>query len=465
MRIFWKQLLIYLGTLIISFILLAAVLAQGIRTFLTEQKVTELTTLSHRVARSVENFAVYGAINIHMLAMEIFNIQQYTDATVMIINDSFDVLPVFGDFGEVLNDRELLPLLDGETVVVFGTVEHIAIEPLLVVGYPIWSGDQVVGAALLGFSMAELENAISEMYRITLIALAGIGIFSFVLIYISSRAITRPLRQMSEAAAVIAGGDFDKRLPIRSADEVGHLAIEFNRMADSLQEQDRIRREFIANLSHDMRTPLTSIHGFLTAITDGTIPPEQQQHYLNIIMDESERLIKLSNDILMINSIQGFDTELNKSEFDVNDLIRKTILGFQKRALDKRIMITSHFAHPHDMVLADEDKIRRVMYNLIDNALKFTPEDGEITIETTINNGKVIISVLDNGCGMTEDTQKRVFDRFYKVDPTRNQDKTGSGLGLSIVKEFIQAHGEDVYVESEEGRGSRFVFTLRFVGV
>jgi len=460
MRIFWKQLLLYLGTLIISFILLAAVLAQGIRGFLTEQKVEELTTLAHRVAQSVENFAIYGAINFHLLNQEIFNIQQYTDATVMIVDENFEVLPIFGDFGEVLSIVELMPLLQGETVVVFGTLEHTTLEPLLVVGHPIWYGHEVAGAALLGFSMAELESAISEMYRITLIALIGTGAFAFLLIYVSSRAISRPLRQMSEAAAVIADGNFDKRLPIHSNDEVGHLAVEFNRMAESLQEQERIRREFIANLSHDMRSPLTSMHGFLTAISDGMIPPEQQPHYLNIIMDESERLIKLSNDILKIHSIQYAEVELNETEFDINDLIRKTILGFQQRALDKRIMITSHFAHPSDMVFADEDKICRVMYNLIDNALKFTPEGGEITVETTISGEKVTVSVLDNGCGMTEEEQKRVFDRFYKGDLTRNEDKMGSGLGLSIVKEFVRAHGEIIYVESEIGKGSRFIFTL-----
>jgi len=207
------------------------------------------------------------------------------------------------------------------------------------------------------------------------------------------------------------------------------------------------------------------MRGFLTAFSDGTIPPEQQPYYLNIIMNESERLIKLSNNILDIHRIQDAEMELNKTEFDINDLIRTTILGFQQRALDKRIMIASHFAHPTDIVLADEDKIRRVMYNLIDNALKFTPEGGEITVETTINStdGKVTISVADTGVGMTEEEQKRVFDRFYKGDPSRNEDKMGSGLGLSIVKEFVRAHGEAVTLEGEVGKGSVFTFALEGV--
>jgi len=462
MRIFWKQLLIHLSTLIISFVLLALVLTQGIRGFLTEQKITELTTLAQRVARSVENFEIFGMFNQQLFEMEIMNIHRYTDASVMIINAEFELefASGIGDVGAWIYVTELIPLMEGEVVTVFGIYDHPALAPLLIVGYPFWLNDQVAGAALVGFSMAELENAIAAMYRIALIALAGTGAFAFLLIYISSQAISRPLRQMNEAASVIAGGDLDKRLPIRSKDEVGQLAHEFNRMAESLQEQERIRREFIANLSHDMRSPLTSIRGFLTAFSDGTIPPEQQPHYMNIIMGESERLIKLSNNILDIHRIQDAEVELDKIEFDINELIRNTILGFQQRALDKRIIITSHFAHPKDVVFADEEKIRRVMYNLIDNAIKFTPENGEITVETTTASGKVTISVADNGSGMTDEEQKRAFDRFYKGDPSRNEDKMGSGLGLSIVKEFVRAHGETIILKSEAGKGSTFVFTL-----
>ena len=467
MRIFWKQLLIHLGTHIISFVLLALVLTQSIRTFQTEQKITELTTLAQRVARSMEIYTQHGVFNLGHLLTEMRNIHQYTGADILIIDHEFGHIAGYGfdDVTAWLPFVELKPLMYGETVAIFADVEYPYV-PLLVAGYPFfWYDGEFAGAALVGITMAELESIIAEMYRITLIALAGIGAFAFVLIFISSRAISRPLMQMNEAASIIAGGDFEKRLPIRSKDEVGQLAREFNRMAESLEEQERIRREFIANLSHDMRSPLTSMRGFLTAFSDGTIPPEQQPYYLNIIMDESERLIKLSNNILDIHRIQDAEVELNKSEFDINDLIRKTILGFQQRALDKRIIIASHFAHPSDIVLADEEKIRRVMYNLIDNALKFTPEGGEITVETTVNsaNGKLTVSVADTGRGMTEEEQKRVFDRFYKGDPSRNEDKMGSGLGLSIVKEFIRAHGETITMESEPGKGSEFVFTLELV--
>jgi len=465
MRIFWKQLLIHLGILAVSFIILTLVLTQGIRRFQTEQKVDELATLAQRVAISVEALAWYGWVEIPRFTQEIRNIHLYTGAAVIIIDsDLYSVIgvgPVDG-VAYVYRD-ELEPLVYGETIIIWGTPDCPTLAQLLIVGYPFWHSNQFAGAVLVGYYMADLENTISAMYRITIAAMLGTGFFALFLIYLSSRTISRPLRQINEAASVIAGGDFEKRLPIRGKDEVGQLAREFNRMAESLQQQERIRREFIGNLSHDMRSPLTSMHGFLTAISDGTIPPENHEYYLQIVKDESERLIRLSNNILDIHRIQDWELELNLTEFDINDLIRQTILGFQQRALDKHIMITSHFAHSSDIVLADEDKLRRVMYNLIDNAIKFTPNDGEITIETTVDAQKVIISVADTGRGMTEEELKRAFDRFYKGDPSRNEDKMGSGLGLSIVKEFIRAHGESIEVTCEPGEGCVFVFTLPLV--
>jgi len=467
MRIFWKQLLLHLGTLVISFVLLALVLTQGIRGFLTEQKVAEMTTLAQRVAISMENSSQYGMMNLRVLYTEVQNIHRYTDAVVVIMDRYFAIELEYGFDGLLaeLYIPELAPVMEGEIVAIFGVTNQPGNPPLLIVGYPFWFGDEVGGAALVGHSMADLENAIDAMYRITRIALVAIGVFAFVLIYISSKAISHPLRQMSDAAGIIAGGDLEKRLPIRSKDEIGQLAGQFNKMAESLQEQDRIRRAFIANLSHDMRSPLTSIRGFLTAIHDGTIPQEKQPHYLNIIQDETERLIKLSNNILDIHLIQDSGITLQKSQFDINELLRYTILGFQQRAIDKQIMITSHFANLSDVVFADEDKMRRVIYNLIDNALKFTPAGGEITVETTIvaNDNKITISVADNGRGMTEEEQKHAFDRFYKGDPSRNKDKFGSGLGLSIVKEFVRAHGSIIAVESEVGKGTKFILSLELL--
>ncbi|MCL2224746.1 MAG: HAMP domain-containing histidine kinase [Defluviitaleaceae bacterium] len=425
MRIFGKQLLLYLCTLVVSFTVLGVVLSRGVRNFLAEQRAAELGNLARRVAVSMENFSEYGIFNLHLLGREIQNIHMYTDATVIILDADFNVFVAYGlPEGAVaqIYAAELAPVMYGETVTVFGTSNNPSLAPLLVVAEPFWLGGEVAGAALVGVSMAALDAAVFEMHRLVIAALIFAAVLAFALHFFSSGAIKN------------------------------------SETAKNLREQERLQNTFIANLSHDIRSPLTSMRGFLTAIEDGTIGAEEQPHYIRIILDESERLIKLSNDILDIQ--KNREVALEKSVFDINDVIRKTIIGFSRRVLEKRLMVTSNFANPTDMVEADEEKIQRVLYNLLDNAVKFTPEDGEITIETTKAKNKVTVSVSDNGRGMTAEEQKYIFDRFYKGDPSRGEDKMGSGLGLSIVKTFIRAHNETLTTESAPAKGSVFTFTL-----
>jgi len=361
-------------------------------------------------------------------------------------------------------DQYLQAILDGETIVLSGVFNTTNPEPLLFAGRPIMLANNTIGIVLVSVSLAELEATIAGMVRITSISLIAAILFGSLLIYISSQAMARRLRQMNEAAGIIAGGVFEKRIPAKSKDEVGQLATQFNSMAESLQNQETIRRAFISNLSHDIRTPLTSMLGFLKAIKDGTAPPERHPYYMDIVLGETHRLIKLSDDLLDIHRIQEASLELKKASFDINNIIRSTIMGFEERATQKQITITSHFANEENIVFADEDKIQRCLYNLLDNAIKFTQAVGEINVETTIKGKKVMVSVADNGAGMTKEEQKYVFDRFIKGDPSRNEDKRGSGLGLSIVKEFVHAHGETITLTSYPKKGSTFAFTLPIAG-
>ena len=460
--IFRKQLLLYLGTLIISFTFLGTALSQAIRVYFTSQRIAYLTDSGRRIADALEGFGPYGVFDRIWLETQMQAMHQYLDTRMMvIINNDYEVIggsaylaapeqPVYA--------KEFEPLMDGQIVAVQGNINNLFKESLLIVGYP---HPQGTFAILIGSSMAELEGTIYDMYRITFSCLIVTAVITFVLIHLSSRTISKPLRQMNEAARVIADGDFDKRIPVASKDEVGQLADRFNIMAESLQEQEKIRRAFIANLSHDLRSPLTSMRGFLQAIQDNTVPPEKQPYYLDIVMDETERLIKLSNDLLNIQMAQDADMTLTFSVFDLNELIRKTVMRFEQRALDKGLKIICRFAHDTDSVCADAGMIQRALYNLLDNAVKFSPvQTGEVVIDTTVTESKIAVGIKDNGPGIPEHQRKRIFDRFYKGDPSRGADKKGSGLGLSIVREFIRAHGGCVTVESPPGGGSLFVFTL-----
>ena len=214
-------------------------------------------------------------------------------------------------------------------------------------------------------------------------------------------------------------------------------------------------------MSHDFRSPLTSIKGYIEAILDGTIPYEMQDKYLNIILFETERLNKLTNSLLELNKFGSHGkTILYMKSFDINYIIRMTALTFEGICREKHISIELILSGKTLFVTADMEKIQQVIYNLTDNAIKFSHPDSSITIETTEKNDKVFISVKDSGIGIPNDSLKKIWERFYKTDVSRGKDKRGTGLGLAIVREIIQAHDENINVISTEGVGTEFIFTL-----
>ena len=459
--IFRKQLIMYLGILIISLGVLGIVLSQFMHSHFIEQREEALFASSARISAFLERYFQYGILHVAQLNQELINMQQFLDARLIVISgDFYPLMPSIDlvNYQRTMYHRELLPLMDGYSILSYGTLDGIFREPLLTVGQPIQVGGQIVGAVLASTSMAELEDTIAEMHRFTILCLAAAALVGGLLIYVSSKAISRPLHQMNEAARVIAGGDFEKRISVRSKDEVGQLSESFNHMAEGLQEQERIRRAFIANLSHDIRSPLTSMRGFLQAIDDGTVPPEKIHYYIGIVMDETDRLIKLANNLLDANLLR--ETAINPSTFDINGLIRRTVLSFEPRATEKNLQLHCRFAHESDMVRADYDKIQRVVYNLVDNATKFVQTGGEVIVETNLDDDFVYVSVQDNGPGISQEDQTKIFERFFKADSSRNEDKKGSGLGLSIVKDIVRAHGGQITLESEEENGCTFVFSI-----
>ena len=232
-------------------------------------------------------------------------------------------------------------------------------------------------------------------------------------------------------------------------------------MANELNTLEDDQRKFVSNVSHDFRSPLTSIKGYIEAILDGTIPYEMQDKYLNIILFETERLNKLTNSLLELNKFGSHGkTILYMKSFDINYIIRMTALTFEGICREKHISIELILSGKTLFVTADMEKIQQVIYNLTDNAIKFSHPDSSITIETTEKNDKVFISVKDSGIGIPNDSLKKIWERFYKTDVSRGKDKRGTGLGLAIVREIIQAHDENINVISTEGVGTEFIFTL-----
>ena len=254
-------------------------------------------------------------------------------------------------------------------------------------------------------------------------------------------------------------GDFDARVRVRGQDEIAELAVAFNNMAQSLAELEEQRSTFLANVSHDLRTPMTSISGFIDGILDGTIPPENRDHYLNIVSVEIKRLSRLVRTLLDLSRIQCGERKFNMVNFDAAEMAMTILFSFEKQIDQKRLNVVFD-CEDKMYVLADSDAIHQVLYNLIDNAVKFSYEGGELRVSLKERDKNVLVEVYNEGKGIPATDLPHVFDRFYKADKSRGLDKTGVGLGLFIVKAILQAHGENITVTSEEEKNCCFSMTL-----
>ena len=270
----------------------------------------------------------------------------------------------------------------------------------------------------------------------------------------------RPLRKLGRAAGEYASGNFDYPIAMNREDELGILSNTMNFMAQALRDADEDQRKMISNISHDFRSPLTSIKGYIEAMLDGTIPPEMQEKYLNIVLFETDRLNKLTRSMLALNRMDNKGFYLDIRDFDINTVIKNTAASFEGTCTAKRISIELLLSAEKLYVSADKMKIQQVLYNLIDNAIKFSPNHSTIRVETTERHDKVFVSVKDNGIGIPRASLSKIWERFYKIDASRGKDRKGTGLGLSIVREIISAHKQNINVISTEGIGTEFVFSL-----
>lgn len=296
--------------------------------------------------------------------------------------------------------------------------------------------------------------------RNTYIVILIIYVLSFIILLGVHFLIYRPLVKITNAAKQYASGNLDVVIPVNTQDEIGYLSASLNYMSSQLKDMEYYQKKFVANVSHDFRSPLTSIKGYVEAMADGTIPPEMQGKYLNIILFETERLTDLTRDLLTLNEFDTKDLLLDKTDFDIHEVIRNTAASFESTCTAKKISIELLLATRTLYVHADRHKIQQVLYNLLDNAIKFSNPESTITIETTPRGDKVYTSVKDYGIGIPKSSINKIWERFYKSDLSRGKDKKGTGLGLSIVKEIIQAHNENINVISTEGVGTEFIFSL-----
>lgn len=333
-------------------------------------------------------------------------------------------------------------------------------EDMLSVLSPIMYNYNLKGYIVVHTPLVRIREQRSDLNLIILATIAVVFVLSVSILIVFTDIVYLPLRKITKATEAYAEGDFTYPINVESNDEMGYLAASLTYMADKLSHFEDDQKKFIANVSHDFRSPLTSMKGYLEAMVDGTIPPQEHEKYLNIVKNETERLTKLTNNLLTLNNLNITGMNLDISDFDINKTIRNSVATFEGTCKNKHISFNLVLTGEELYVCADKGKIEQVLYNLIDNAIKFSKPDSVIKIETNEKNETIFVSVKDSGVGIPKDNLKLIFDRFYKTDPSRGRDKKGTGLGLSIVKEIINAHHENINVISTVDVGTEFIFTL-----
>lgn len=341
-----------------------------------------------------------------------------------------------------------------------GTYHDYFNEEVITIMAPVILGFQTEGYLLIHQPISIIHHDSEQLMLPLYIVLGVVYVLSFSILIGFHFFIYRPLRKIIDAATQYASGNLDYEIPVSTHDEIGFLSASLNYMSSQLKDMEDYQKKIVANVSHDFRSPLTSIKGYVGAIADGTIPPELHEKYLNIILFETERLTDLTQDLLTLNAFDTKEMLLNKTRFDIQETIKKTAASFEGICTEKRISIELLLLSEPTWVYADQRKIQQVLYNLIDNAIKFSDCESTVTIEVTRRNEKFFVSVKDSGMGIPKKELNKIWERFYKSDLSRGKDKKGTGLGLAIVKEAVTAHDEHINVVSTEGVGTEFIFSL-----
>ncbi len=322
-------------------------------------------------------------------------------------------------------------------------------------------GSTPVGMVFACSSTQSVNTLIVSTIKTMVMASLWVFLAALIAVYFISERIIGPLKEMSRAAKCYASGKFDVRIPVHGDDEVAELSAAFNQMASSLESLENMRSSFLASVSHDLKTPMTVISGFIDGILSGAIPPENQTEYLERIKNEVLRLSRLVRQLLDLSRIQAGDRKFEFTTFDICEVARQIVLSFEQKIDEKQLDVEFECEQDRMKVYADKDSIHQILYNICDNAVKFARPGGKYKIELSYRKQKVLVSVYNEGQGIAKEDLPFVFERFYKSDKSRGLDKTGVGLGLYISKTIIDAHGETIRVDSEAGQWCKFEFTLQ----
>lgn len=357
-------------------------------------------------------------------------------------------------------DRSIIEKVTKGKYVETGTLCDALKTRCFVVGFPIKVNGIQSGAVFAAMPIKQSDIYVGSIFNTIAYAALIVMLIAFVATYLASAQMTRPLRNMAQVVKKIESGDFSARIAVDRHDEIGLLADAINKMVVSVGELEGMRRDFISSVSHELKTPMTTISGFVDGILDGTIPPEQQGKYLRIVSDETKRLSRLVNSMLQLSRLESGTTKVNKTTFNLSDMIISVFLSFEQKIEAKHLEISGLDMLKPLSLTADRDLIYQVIYNLTENAIKFTPEGGVITVTSGAEKQEVKFSIRNSGEGLRQQEMAKIFERFYKTDRSRSKDKTGMGFGLYIVKTILSLHNGKISVSSVLGEYTQFDVTL-----
>ena len=449
--------------IVLGFVIVATVVSWGFAKCAEQEEAQDLYKVSLAITSNYASEYFQSHTTLQDLEKQLKVLERYTNAEIWVVNKQGDVL-----VGNIAGED---PRIEGFSISDFGSkysmtgnFYHCFDEKMLTVFAPITVEYSVRGYVMIHKKLSVIYQGSEQFLNLSYVALLGLLLVGLVFTGFYIGYVYLKICRMNRMAHKYMDGDYTAIMRDEGEDELGFVAASFNYMANELNTLEDDQRKFISNISHDFRSPLTSIKGYIEAMLDGTIPVELQEKYLKIIITETERLTKLTSGLIELNQYGGHGkTILDKTDFDINEVIGQTAATFEGACNAKHIVLELVLTGDELFVHADKSKIQQIVYNLTDNAIKFSHHDSSIRIETHIKNEKVFVSVKDSGIGIPKEAIGKIWERFYKTDLSRGKDKKGTGIGLAIVKEIIQAHGENINVISTEGVGTEFIFTLPFV--
>ncbi len=462
--IFKNLLVTYLTIFIAVIATLSLILSILYSRYIFSEKQANLENAAHKINQSANDY-YEDKISMKELESTLDSLGFITDSKIYLVKLDKKSLssPQTLKIGEGLEESYLLDdlkkILDGKAVFRRNQYSDKFDTYMVFTGVPWKTGSDIEGAVLLFSPVSRVTNNIAQINLVIWLTALIFMISGSIVIYLNSLRISQPVKEIEKAAMKLAAGENVPDLPVKSRDEVGRLSGTFNDMKHKLLETEKMRKDFIANVSHDLRTPLTSINGFVEGMLDGLVKPEDTRKYLTIIQSETNRLTRLTSDILQLAKIQSGSMALSKERLKAYEVVNSVIDSVKSLSDEKRIGFSLQ-CDDSAVVSADRDKLQQILTNIIGNAVQYSPIDGRISVRIEESDQKMRFTVSDNGIGIPPEDLPFIFEKFYRVDKSRQSAKGGTGLGLNIAKSLVELHGGSIRASSEAGKGTEIMFEL-----